>query len=198
MGEWWVALTTIEKFFATIAIPSTLILLLQTILLLFSFGGGMGEADSGELSDDLSDSSDSDIFDVGLRLFTVRGFVAFFTVFGWSGLVLLKSDVHMGISIIVAVILGFVSMTFIAVMIMLFMKLQANGVIKIENAVGISGTTYITIPANRDGMGKVTALVSGTFTEFDAVTDSDEAIATGSSVLVVAVTGGNTLVVQKK
>ena len=40
MMEWWNALPLIEQVFYIIAIPSTLILLLQTILLLFGVGGG--------------------------------------------------------------------------------------------------------------------------------------------------------------
>lgn len=193
MAEWWNALTTLEQFFATIAIPATLILLLQTIMLVFSFGGDTGEADSGDLVDEVGE-----IADAGLRLFTVRGFVAFFTVFGWTGLVLLKSDVHVGLSIVISVILGFVSMAFIAFMVVLFMKLQANGTQKIESAVGVSGTVYITIPANRHGFGKVTALVSGRLSEFDAVTDEDIAIKTGDAITVVSVSGGNILVVKSK
>ena len=110
MIQWFESLSAIQRFFAYIAIPSTLILAIQTILLIFGLaGGGDGDADSdglelepgggvdldgdGEIdipgedfsADDLSSAADG-----GLRLFTIRGFIAFFTVFGWGGLALLR------------------------------------------------------------------------------------------------------------
>ena len=39
MFEWWNALSTIQQVFYILAIPSTIILVLQTILLLFGIGG---------------------------------------------------------------------------------------------------------------------------------------------------------------
>lgn len=199
MVEWWNTLTSLERFFATVAIPSTLILFLQTIMLVMSFGGDLADMDGDvDTSDGFDDDMDDTIADGGLRLFTVRGFVAFFSVFGWSGIVFLKSEIPPTLSVLFAVILGFLSMAFIAFSLAMFLKLQSNGTVDVENAIGVKGVVYLPIPSERGGVGKITALVSGRLTEFEAVTDEKETIKTQASVTVVAITGGNTLVVISK
>ena len=87
MIEWFESLTAIERFFAYVAIPSTLVLVIQTVLLILGLaGGGGGGADEGfdfdsdgetdfELDPDPDIPHDGDFSDVpdgGLRLFTVR------------------------------------------------------------------------------------------------------------------------------
>ena len=49
MITWWTSLDLAQQIFACIAIPSTLILLIQTILLLIGLGGGDGDVDEEEL-----------------------------------------------------------------------------------------------------------------------------------------------------
>lgn len=224
MIDWWNSLTAIEQIFGIIAIPSTILLLLQTIFLLFSsFGGDAGsDGHEGDMHDlDMShdaghdfslehdvnghDGDDADelhdehgLQDSGLRIFTVRGFIAFFCVFGWSGLVFLRNGMNPSISIFISVALGFASMALMAYVFSLFIKLQVDGTADIQSAVGVSGSVYITIPASREGVGKVSAIVSGRYSEYEAVTDDEQPIKTGMPVSVIGVTGQNILVVIKK
>ena len=191
MINWWNALSDLEQFFAVIAIPSTIILVIQTIISAFTFGG---DSDVDTMDTDTS----IELSDISFRMFTVRGFIAFFSIFGWSGLVMLKNQVPVGVSIFLAVIFGMLSMALVAYAFILFMKLQSNGALNINNAIGISGTVYIPIPPNRKGRGKITILVSERLSEFDAVTDEDLQISSELAVTVVAVTGENTLVVISK
>ena len=51
---------------------------------------------------------DSGEFDHSLRIFTLRGLVAFFAVFGWSGLVMLKG----GLGTVVSIFLALVSVSY--------------------------------------------------------------------------------------
>ena len=108
--NWWEGLTLLQQCFAVVAIPATVILLLQTVLLLFGLGGH--DADHGEvdtdhdfdhdMDHDLDHDTDHDFdhdadhdFDhdahdgahhaAGIRLFTLRGIVALFAVGGWLG-----------------------------------------------------------------------------------------------------------------
>ena len=218
MIEWFESLTAFQRFFAYIAIPSTLILAIQTILLVFGLAGGGGEADGdapdtgfgdgpdGDLDGDFGDFDGDvdaghgvhDIPDAGLRLFTVRGFIAFFTVFGWGGLALLRSGVSAGLSAILAGVMGFCSMLAMAVIFKLCMRLQSDGTMRLPNAIGQSGSVYLTIPPRREGRGKVEVLVQDQMRELDAVTDEGEALPTGCEVVVVAVSGKSTLVVCRK
>ena len=54
MVEWWNALTGLERCFAYVAIPATLVLAIQTVLLLI----GLGNGDAG--TDGISDGVDLD------------------------------------------------------------------------------------------------------------------------------------------
>lgn len=236
MMVWWNSLSNIEQIFACVAIPSTVLLLLQTILLLFSFGGDNsadshgGDAHGLDSGHDVHDGHDFDsghdvhdghdfdsghdvhgehdvhdgyahshhAHDSGLRIFTVRGFIAFFCIFGWAGLVFLRSGMPTLASVPIATMLGFISMALIAYIMAQFLKLQANGAADVRTAIGVTGTVYIPIPPKRNGVGKVSAVVSGRYSEYDAVTDEDKTLKTNTAVTIVGITGGNTLVVIKK
>lgn len=218
MIQWFESLSAIQRFFAYIAIPSTLILAIQTILLIFGLaGGGDGDADSdglelepgggvdldgdGEIdipgedfsADDLSSAADG-----GLRLFTIRGFIAFFTVFGWGGLALLRAGIPTPVSALLAGAMGLCSMLVMAVIFKLAMQLQSDGTMQLENAVGQSGSVYLTIPPARRGRGKVEVVVQEQVRELEAVTDEKEPLPTGCEVVVTAISGRSTLVVCKK
>ena len=215
MLVWWGTLTLIEQIFACIAIPATVILVLQTILLIFSSFGGDG-ADAHDAGTDHDTGTDHDAGtdhghghghhhghahharDAGLRIFSVRGFVTFFCMFGWTGLVLMRNGATQAVSITAGIVVGFIFMVLIAVAFVWFLKLQQNGAMDIKHAVGVSGSAYLGIPAKRAGKGKVSAIISGRYSVLDAVTDEKIAIPTHSAVTVVGVTGDNVLVVVKK
>ena len=201
MINWWNSLSFIEQTFACVAIPSTILLVLQTVLLLFSSFGGEGDdfdADHDTDFDHNTAEHGHSLHDTGLRIFTVRGFITFFCMFGWTGLVMVRSGVNHTASVVTAVVVGAVFMVLVAYILVQFLKLQSNGTMDIRTAVGVCGSVYLTIPAKRGGTGKVSAVVSGRFSEFDAVTDEENDIKTNSSVTVVGITGNNTLVVAKK
>lgn len=223
MVDWWNTLTALERCFAYIAIPATLILAIQTLLLLFGLGHD-SDGDSGDVhwggegidldgdgipdgydmdGDGLIDSPPDDvsgheITDAGLRIFTVRGFVAFFSVFGWCGLALLKAGTNSVAAALISLCLGLAAMLAIALILHFALRLQADGTLNLRNALGACGNVYLTIPPARQGVGKVTAVVQEQLGEFDAVTDDAEAITTGCEVVVVGITGKSTLVVCRK
>ena len=211
MVEWWNALTGLERCFAYVAIPATLVLAIQTVLLLIGLGNG--DAGTDGISDgvdldgdgipdiDLGGMEGNDLHgdgipdmeldldpdlpgreissDGGLRVFTIRGLVAFFSVFGWCGLAMLRSGAGAAISCLTSLALGSAAMIILA-------------------AMGACGSVYLTIPAARRQKGKVSLLVQDRLGEFDAVTDDEQPIPTGSEVVVVGVSGKSTLVVCRK
>jgi len=216
MLDWWNSLELITQIFYCIAIPSTLILLIQTIMMLVGMGDdGDFSADSDIGDAELGDAPDGDVIDGvfgentvsetpdfdgldGLRIFTVRGIIAFLVVFGWVGIVMSGSGVPLWITLPVATIAGFFIMVLLAFLMRLVLKLRSSGNIDNRNAIGTAGKVYLTIPANRAGEGKVQILLQGSFVERNAVTDDAEALPTGSEVVVVGVSGGTTLIVRKK
>lgn len=214
MTAWWDSLIFIEQIFVCIAVPATLIMLIQTIMLLVGAAGGDSDFDTdadtdldmdfdtdfdgGGIPDVYNDYSPADLADAGLRVFTVRGFIAFFTVFGWGALAVSRSGAAAGMSIFVGTVLGFCMMLIIGFILRFAAKLQSNGVIEITNALGVSGNAYLPIPPGREYPGKVSVLVQGRLTEYGAVTDEESTIPTGAEVVVVGVSGRNTLVVRRK
>ena len=92
--------------------------------------------------------------DPGLRIFTIRGLVAFFSVFGWAGLALSRSGVPGGVSTLIAFLLGLGAMVVLALMLQGALRLQSDGTMDLKNALGLCGTVYLTVPPRRQGTGK--------------------------------------------
>lgn len=243
MNAWWASLTWLEKIFAYVAFPATLLLLLQTLMLLFGLGNDSdGDADAdvdldgdgvpdldldgdgvpdldgdmdtgfdadGDMDTDFDADGDTDAeTDVdagghsglfaGLKLFTLRGIVAFLAVCGWGGLWLLRMGMHPIFAVFLAIAMGFWAMLLMALFLRVALKLQDDGTLDFRNALGAAGTVYLTIPAGRAGEGKVHVIVQDQLRELEAVTDDPSPIPTGSEVVVVGLSGGNTLVVCRK
>ena len=209
MINWWNSLSLVSQIFALIAIPTTGVLLIQTIIMLFGIGMDSDIDLDGDIDADVDAGDglfgdgeiDSDIDPTGLnslRVFTVRGIIAFFVVFGWSGFMLDRANISLWINIPVSAIAGFVMMCILAVMMKGIMKLRNDGNIDTKNALGTSGKVYLTIPPSRKGEGKVNVLLQGKYVELEAVTDEEEAIHTGAEIVVTGISGQTTLVVKRK
>ncbi len=208
MQAWWDALDILGKIFALIAIPSTLILIVQTVLLFLGIGGE-ADGDAGADVDtdvdaggvDFDDAGDVDGYmsaEPGLKILSARTIIAFLAVFGWVGIELLKLGANSVVAIAVGFVSGFVIMLIMAILIRELFKLQSNGNVDIKNAIGCSGSAYIPIPAKRNGKGKVTVTFQNTTCELEAVTDEENDIPSYSEVVVIGVSGRDTLIVKKK
>ena len=68
----------------------------------------------------------------------------------------------------------------------------------LKYALGVSGNIYITVPPRRSGKGKVNIIVQGKLEELDAVTDEELPLPFGTEIVVIGLSGGNTLVVRRK
>lgn len=132
----------------------------------------------------------------GLHVFTLRGLVTFFTLFGWSGLLFCQLELHWLLALFFAVQVGVIGMVAVAILLREALRLQSDGTLDIRNALGLPGTVYLTVPAARRETGKVNVTVQDQLREFEAVTDSESPILTGAEVRVVGVTGGDTLIVE--
>ncbi len=212
MFAWWNDLSTLAQVFVCIAAPATLVLIIQTVLMLIGIGdhGFDGDFADGGIDIDTDtdigeglfghDAPDGDIVDAfdGLHLFSVRGIIAFFVVFGWVGVLLDLTGMHPALTLLIAGVCGFAMMVLIALLYRWVMRLQSDGTVDIRNALGVSGTVYLTVPAARSASGKVNLTVQGTYCEYQAVTDSDAPIETGKEITVIGISGQNTLVVKQK
>lgn len=198
--DWWNGLSMLQQIFAVIAIPATIMLLLQTILLLFGIGGGH-DADHGDFSDADAPDADADFHDGahhadGLRIFTVRGFVAFFAVCGWLGIALGDTDLHSALTVIIALAGGFAALILTALILKWSLSLQDQGNLDLKNAIGKTAQVYIPIPANGEGAGKITMNLQDRYVELSAITTANAILHTDQMVKVTGLINQGTLVVK--
>jgi membrane protein implicated in regulation of membrane protease activity len=173
IAEWWNSLSGFLKVYWILAIPSSIMFLIQTALLIFGFDSD-GDGSIGE-TDDPS----------GLNLFSVRNVVIFVTVFSWSGITGTSSGWRTGITIAVSFVLALVVMVLVAWMFKKMSTMVESGNFDISKALGATGTIYL--PINGGEKGKIQAKIDGRLVELDAVSESKEDIATGTIVEIVEV-----------
>lgn len=217
MFEWWNSLGITMQVFYCIALPATLIIVIQTILLMIGIGhGGEGVEFSDTSGIDGLDVPDmpadiptdmpgahaidgcehtaigdgSNPADFGtMQLFTLQGIMTFLCVFGWTGIICTSLGLHVAIAIIIALVLGFLAMLGVAKVLQLTRRLTQDGSLDVRRLLGEKGRVYIPIPANESGEGKVTIAAGERFIELSAVTDEQEAIPTGTQVRIIDVRG---------
>ncbi|MBE6884986.1 MAG: hypothetical protein E7487_10305 [Ruminococcaceae bacterium] len=191
MLEWWGSLSLAGQIFTLMAVPATVVMIIQAVLLLFGIGGG------GDVDIDVDDISDINAdAGEGLSLISVRGIVAFFSVGGWAGLVCELGNLPTVFSALIATAAGLAALIGVALLFRSIMKLQTNGNIVIENAMGKRAKVYIPVPPRGEGSGKVTILLQNSFVELDAVNEGDRRLGTNETVTVCAVEDDNTVVVR--
>lgn len=180
----------LEVFFLACAVIGGFFVLAKLVL---QFIGGDTDTDVGVDSDIDIDTAHVDS-DVGFRLLSMHGLSAFFMMFGLVGLALYRqSQVGVIISIIGAVAAGMASVWVIGKLFQGAARLQSSGTLKTAEAVGSTGTVYLTIPSG--GTGRVSLNFRNRLREFDAIEKNRAEVPTGTPVRVVQV-NANILVVE--
>lgn len=196
MLEWWNSIGLVGQIYGIIAIPSTLVLVVQSLLLIFGLGDDDLDADGIDLNDNGQIDTPGDGGESGLALFSIRGLMAMAAVGGWSGLVMHSSGIALPITILLSLAFGFLALVGIAYIMKVAVKLQDNGNIDLGSAIGRVGTVYIPIPEKMTGSGKINLTVQERFLEVGAVTTADRKLSTGESVRVVATDETGLVVVE--
>jgi membrane protein implicated in regulation of membrane protease activity len=131
-----------------------------------------------------------------MSIFSVRGVTAFFTGFGWTGVILTKRGFGLPLTIIIAFAVGTVLMIAIYLVMRSFMRLQSNGNIDYGNAVGQLGTVYLTIPPVQRAGGQIETMIQGRLVTAEALQRGTQPIPPGTKVRVVERIGTSTLIVE--
>ncbi|MDU6346206.1 MAG: hypothetical protein E6593_05590 [Clostridium sp.] len=222
MQEWWGTLDLLSQVLYCIAVPSSVILLIQIVMTIVGFGQSGPGINPDDLSglDSLGDSVDFDLDisgdtgldsgdpgtgdggspgDLGaLHLFTLEGIVAFLAVFSWTAILAYQSGVAGTLSVFIGAVLGALAMYGVAKIIQLTARLASNGTLQMRNALGQTATVYLMIPARGAGQGKVNLTVQERFIEASAITDGSVSLPSGAFVRVVDVRADNVLVVEQE
>lgn len=238
MSAWWDGLTALQQFFYCVAIPTTVIMLIQTILMIVGLGGhgdvsgGGGAIDGGVGHDipgdavvgghstlghsgvipgvhDTAATAGATGYDAGhdtqvdhgdiasFKLFTFQSIMAFLVVFGWTGAAMAaNAAIPAFVTIVVSLLAGTAALFLTAWMFYSLLKLQNNGNVRLNNAVGMEGEVYIPIPPGGQGQGKVNLLLQGRWVECDAVNTGQQPLRTKQAVRVVGLQAGSLLIVE--
>lgn len=179
-----------------IAIAATVFFFLQSV---FTF---LGVGDNFELDADFDGEMDLDVgamdgLSMTFHLFTIRGIIAFFMLFGWSGYILTNAEYEPGWVLFFAFLTGFIMLLLVALVYYFFKKIEQEGNMKLEDAIGKQGTVYIPVPKRNEGLGKVQIIVGESLRTLDAIS-KDGPIKTGQQVKVVGVINEMLEVIEMK
>jgi len=187
MELWWTSLDLYLKIMWGIAIPFSVIFIIQTIMTFI----GMG--DHGDISGDAGADAD---MGMPFHFFTFRNLVNFFLGFAWTGISFYEFIGNKAWLTLLGVFTGLLLVTIVMILLYALSKATQSGNIDINNAVGQTATVYYTIPAAGKGCGKVQLSVQQAIREYDALSESDEPIPTGRMVRIKSVIDANTLLAE--
>ena len=192
MTEWWTSLDLFMKILWCIAIASSLIFIIETVL---TFIGADVEMDM---------DTDFDIADGGfegdpsMNLYTFRNLVNFLLGMSWTAILLNEQIKSKALLMLIAFAVGAAIVFAVMMMFKGLSKMQQSGNINVfESAVGCSGKVYLTVPDERKGQGKVQININNSVREYDALTDSEDDLKTGTSIKVTEVLDASTLLVEE-
>jgi hypothetical protein len=181
----------VETPFLICAILGGTFLLCQLAAGLFGFGADH-DTDSDTGVDGEAHDGHGDGF---LGLLTVRSVTAGIMFFGLVGSTALQYGVAEPAAIGLALAGGAGALYGVALLMKSLTRLQADGTVRIDRAVGCPATVYLRVPGANAGPGKVHLSLQNRTVEYQAVTPGSE-LPTGTPVKVVAVIGPDTVEVE--
>lgn len=186
MTGFWADLFSSSQLYWAISIFASVI---QAFLIIGAFMGGGADFDHGA---DMHDGSTSD----SVKTVSMRVLVAFFVGFGWAGVLAQRQSLPPGPTAVMAFVSGIIFMLLMIFTMRMLMTMRHDGSLRYENAVGIRGKVYVTIPAARTGNGQIEVMLQGRIITANAITDSAEPLAPMSGIVITELMPPNTFVVQ--
>ena len=191
MTEWWTSLDLCMKILWGIAIATSLIFILETVLTFIGIDHD-GSFDMDTSADGSFESEPS------MNLYTFRNLVNFLLGMSWTAILLKEQIASTALLMLIAVVAGILLVAAVMYMFKWLSKMQQSGNIDVyKSAVGCIGKVYLSIPAQRKGAGKVQITINESVREYDALTDSESELKTGASIKVVEVLDPSTLLVEE-
>ncbi len=186
--EFFRELDPLLRAFWFIAIPASIIFLIQTVM---TFTGT--DASDG-INADFDGNLDS--AEAPFQLFSFRNLINFLLGFGWSGVSLYGIIQSKALLFVVAVIIAILFVYLFFLIISQLLKLSEEGSFKLRETLNKTAEVYVNIPGNMEGKGKILVSVKGSIHELDAMTKGEK-INSSSVVKVVSIESENVLLVEK-
>jgi len=176
------------RVFWFIAIPASIIFIIQTIL---TFIGA-------DATDGLDADFDSNLEggDSTFQLFSIRNLINFLLGFSWGGISFYSTIDNKTLLITVAFAIGASFIFLFFVVIQQLQKLAENNSFRIEMTLNKTAEVYLTIPERKSGQGKILVSVNGSFHELPAMTENEK-IPSSTLVKIVKIENNNIPIVEK-
>lgn len=187
-----------DTVFQVCAIVGGTLIVCQFLLTLLGMGGDhdadhsgghdVGGHDAGHHGHGGADHGSAWFF----SMLTVRTLSAAAAFFGLTGMAASGAGLNETQTIALAIGAG-ASAFFLVGWLMRFLhKLNVDGTIHIDQAVGCRGSVYLSVPGAKAGLGKVHVNVINRTVEYQAITSQHE-LASGAPIIVVGVVGPDTV-----
>lgn len=200
-----------ETLYLYCAIFGSVFVVVNLIVALIGLGGDSDVGDTADTADATiagADSVDSaDLSDTGqahgnggsfLRAFSIRSLAAGVAFFGLGGLASSGTGLDQTKTFVVAALCGLAAMYFVYYLMRSLTSFNYDGSIRLDTAVGSSGTVYLRIPGKRAGIGKASVIQQGRTMEYEALTDYPEDLPAGMPIVVVKLLNCNQALVEPK
>jgi len=184
--EFFENLEPLLKIYWYIAIPVSLIFIIQTIM---TFVGIDADLDT----DFQVESHDGDS---PFQLFSFRNLINFLIGLSWTGIAFYHTIHNHYILVSISVIIGIAFVLLFFFIIRQIQRLAEDNTFNIKNTLSKTGQVYLSIPAKKEGKGKVQISVNGAVHELPAITEHDK-LETGTIVRVTGILDQHILVVEK-
>ena len=177
------------QFFLICATIGGTILILRLGLSLLGLGfdslDGVGaDLDDSGLDADVDHGDSGHDHQSGLgKVLTFQAVVSFLAFFGVGGLAALDARQHPALTVGIALTTGFVAVVVLGWLLRLLRRLNTDGTVQMNQAVGMEGTVYLRIPADDGGEGKIFLPIQGRTIEVTARTPGPD-LAPGEPVVI--------------
>jgi hypothetical protein len=129
-------------------------------------------------------------------MLTFRTLTAAFAFFGLSGLASIRFDLDPAAGLAIALAAGAGAFFGVAYLMRFMSRLNVDGTVRIERAIGSHGTVYLSIPGSGAGVGKVHVTQLDRTVEYNAITPHDQ-LPTGAKIVVVRIVSADTVEVTQ-
>jgi membrane protein implicated in regulation of membrane protease activity len=179
-------LSPLQKFYAVCALFGALMFIVRTVLMFLGHDDGVDADHPGDMAGDA---------DASFKALSLQGITGFFMMFGLVALAIsMQKGAHAPWAVLGGLAAGLFTVWLIGRIFIGMKKLQSDGTLRIEAAVGQEGEVYLPVAPGKSGQVRVA--VQGQLRVCDAVTDGTLELKTGARIRVLRVTAGNVLVVE--
>lgn len=200
-----------EKIFWFCAIVGGVIVVVQFLMSILGVGiddgDGAGALDSdGASTLDMMEAGDGTSVEPHadpngwsfLRAFSVSSVTAGMAFFGLAGLACRSYGLSVHVQLGVSGFCGFIALYSVYYMMRSLSSFNKNGAVRVGAALNAEGSVYLTIPKKREGKGKISIVVQERTMEYEAVSDSEEPLKSGTPIVVVDILSPSLMLVRER